>query len=62
MASIVKLPNPGIAKNASITKPPTKRYGIDDTTFVKSGIMAFLSACLKRITDSLKPFARAVRT
>ena len=61
MRSIISRPMPGMEKTFSIkTLPPKAEAKLMPMT-VTTGSSAFLSACLRKITFSFTPLARAVR-
>ena len=62
MASISRLPMPGMRKICSVTMAPPNTAGICSAISVTTGIMALRTTCLLMTTRSLRPLLRAVVT
>ena len=62
MASMPKVPSPGMAKSVSTTMAPPIRKPTWSPITVTVGISAFFSACLNTTGRSARPLARAVVT
>ena len=61
-AVMISRPRPGMEKNTSSRKEPTKMPGSEMPMLVRIGIIAFLNTCLSITRFSGRPLARAVRT
>ena len=62
MASISRLPMPGMRKICSVTMAPPNTAGICSATSVTTGISALRTTCLVITTRSARPLLRAVVT
>ena len=62
MASISRLPMPGMRKICSVTMAPPNTAGICSATSVTTGISALRTTCLVITVRSASPLLRAVVT
>ena len=62
MASISRLPMPGMRKICSVTMAPPNTAGICSATSVTTGISALRTTCLVITVRSARPLLRAVVT